>query len=155
MTTRDQQENFAQDRQGNVNRELDTIRAQGGMELDDGLVEIQGGQSDTPLVAMEIPDDARSVSLSEVHIHNNSPGPGVYTILSATLDSGGSIVGTTERTVPVNVSSGSTRIFSYTGKEFNEDAIAVVGDTTGWVGLGVYVDRPEEIEPDSTITESP
>lgn len=154
MTTRDQQENFSQDRQGNVNREIDTLRGQGGMESGDGIAEIAEGDQGTPIVAMEIPDDARSAMLSEVHVHNNSTGPGVYEVYSVTLDSGGAVT-RTRRTVPVNVSAGNTRIFSYTGKEFTGEAIAVMGDSTGFVGLGVYVDRPEEIEPDSTITESP
>lgn len=151
--TRDQNERFEQDRLGNVNRRLDDVRAQGGMSDSNGLVDVT--QDGSNLILYEIPEDVSQVNIDEVHAHNGLTSDGTFNIHSATLDADGNIATTTRRSVPLDVTAENTRIHSYTGEEFSEDAIVVSADFDGTIGVGVYVDRPEEYEPFAEQEESP
>jgi hypothetical protein len=160
--TRDQIENFQQDRQGNVEREIDPVRGQDGMDAStndngnpQGLLNIAAGDTGTDQILYELPDDADSVHIEEMHLHNSSSSDGSMTILEATLADDGTIDSTTERTVPFNVGTGVSRTIPYTGREISGDAIAVNSDSEGWVGVGIYTDKPEEYEPNAEQTASP
>lgn len=153
--TREQKENFAQDRLGNVNRELDPVRSISGMEEGDGLVAIAAGDVGSQVVMMEIPDDAAGFSLMEIHAYNSTTSAGTFQLHSATLDDTGTITSTTRRSVPFNVGSEVGRTISYSGKEFSEDAVVVVSQFEGEVGIGGNMDRPEELEPATEQTSGP
>lgn len=147
--SRNENENFSQDRLGNSNRELDSIRGQDGMDAGgdspSGLLEVTTGDDDgaTDLVVLELPDDAEGFHLDELHAHNNTGGPETFSVFSATLNDDGTVDTTTRRSVPMNVAAGVARTISYSGKEFNEDAIVVTSNFTGHIGVGGYMDIPE------------
>lgn len=147
--SRNETENFSQDRLGNSNRELDSIRGQDGMEEDantpSGLIEVTTGDDDgaTDLTVLELPDDAEGFHLEELHAHNGTGAAENFSVFSATLADDGTVDTTTRRSVPMNVAAGVTRTISYSGKEFNEDAIVVTSNFTGYIGVGGYMDIPE------------
>lgn len=161
--TREQNENFSQDRLGNVNRELDDVRGQDGMDATttdgnpNGILEVTTGDDDgaTDLIIMEIPDGASGFNLDEIHAFNSSSAEANFSIFTATLNDDGTIDTTTRRSVPYNVAASTGRTISYVGKEFGDDAIVVQSNFTGHIGLGGYMDRPEELEPASEQTVAP
>lgn len=160
---RTENETFKQDRQGNVRRDIDEVRGLDGMEEVDGdgdpngIVEIVTGDDDgaTDVILFHIPDDASGFHLEEVHAHNGSADPGTFTVYTATLNDDGTVNTTTRRSVPLDVDAGATRTISYSGREFEDDAIVVNSNFTGFIGTGGYTDKPEEIEPASEQTEAP
>lgn len=153
--TRNQEEQFTQDRLGNVNRNLDPIRAIDGMEEGRGLTEVLVGEEDTPLVLLEIPSGASGFHIEEVHGHNSSDGDGTFTLWSATLDDAGEIDQLTKRSVPFNVGGGVTRTIPYSGKEFGEDAVVIQSGFEGEIAVGGYMDHREEHEPSTEQRQAP
>lgn len=153
--TRSQEEQFTQDRLGNVNRELDAIRALTGMEDGSGLETIAAGDTGTDVILMEIPEDASGFHLNELHAYNESTSDSTFQIFSATLDDTGAVDTTTARSVRLNVGAEVGRTISYSGKEFGEDAVVVVSQFAGDIAIGGYMDRPEELEPSTEQTSTP
>lgn len=145
---RSQEEQYEQDRHGNVNRKLDRLRAQDGMDADGngGLLEVAAGDVDTDLVLYELPESVDGVIATEVHAHNGGDSDGTFSLYSAELDGDGNITSTTRRSVPIEVVLSATRIHSYEGKEFDADAIVVNSSFEGHIGVGVVVDNKEETE---------
>lgn len=134
------------DRDGDVNREIDEYRARFGMHAGDGLVSIAGGDTGTELICHEIPDDVRGAVIDEIHIYNSGSGGGVV-LKKATLDSQGNINSTTPISVPIQVSSGTTRVVSYKGEPVEADAIVVESTFAGSVGVGGWHDFREQDNP--------
>lgn len=175
--SREQVETFSQDRSGNVNRDIDPIRGQGGMlgqqvnsELGmtaRGLTEIASPDTGVYQDLMVLFPDAGRFNVEEIHIFNSGDSEGTYTLYEAI--SKGMAGGQTEpqyteqRSVPINVPAGSTKVVSYTGKEFgdiqgdrgtntdpyNFPLIQVMASEPGFVGIGGYVRAEEEVEPTS------
>lgn len=160
--TRPQRETFSQDRLGNVNRELDLIRGLDGMDASEdedgiprGLVEIEEENTDEYTLLMAIPEDASGFHLEEIHLHNSEAEGGSAYLASVTLDAEGDVDETTIRSTPLNVSGENTRTVSYSGREFSEDAIAVNAAFEGYVAIGGYMSRLEELEPAIEQEETP
>lgn len=150
--TRDEVEEYEQDNLGNVSRKIDTIRAQEGMsaETDSGILIIGSADTGGNLVVYTPPTHADEYYLSEIHVRNSAGSAGDYYIQEATLDSGGSITGTTRRSIDYNVASGADETQDYGGEAFT-DALAVNSDFGGQVGVEVIVDHNEATEPENTI----
>lgn len=156
--TRQQEEQFEQDRLGNVRRKLDTLRAQAGMwgeDDDNGIVNIAGGETDTMTVLYSLPTHTQESILVEVHAHNSNPTSGTtFSLYELDLDGAGAITGSTRRSVPIEVTSATTRILSYEGLPFDK-AIGVQSEFEGHIGVGVIDDHHEEEEPASEQTAAP
>lgn len=156
--TRQQEEQYEQDRVGNVRRKLDTLRAQAGMwgeDDDNGIVNIAGGETNTMTTLYSLPTHAQQSILVEVHAHNSNPTSGTtFSIYELDLDSGGTITGSTRRSVPIEVGSAETRIITYEGLPFGK-AIGVESEFEGHIGVGVIDDHHEENEPESEQTTAP
>jgi hypothetical protein len=159
--TREQNENFAQDRLGNVNRVLDDVRAQAGNDAStdsngnpEGLVDVAGGDTGSDLVVFAVPEGAASFNVEEISAYNSGGTEDTFQILEAELDDDGNITSTTARSVPFNVGAGISRTISYEGREF-AGAVAVNSNFEGTIGVGGKMDRPEELEPASEQTEAP
>lgn len=156
--SREEVEKYAQDRLGNVRRDIDELRAaegQAGLDTGDGIVEVTSGETGTPVLAYSAPTHASQVILTGLDAFN-SVGSGYNTVkvLEAELDSNGSITSTTQRSVPIQVGSGSTRTEDYEGLPF-ENHIAVESEFEGQIGVSVISDHHEEDEPAYTTQESP
>lgn len=153
---RNRVENYQQDRLGNVNRELDELRAQEGMVgTDDDNMGIQTiGSADTGsnLLVFSKPTHADRVILDLIHAHNSGDAAGTFQIFDAVLDGNGAISSTTRRSVPINVANGSTRSIGYEGKPF-ENAIAINSGFEGEIGLAVISDHDQSSEPNIEQTE--
>lgn len=165
MPSREQREQFEQDRLGNVRRRLDEIRGQTGNHAEtdsnsdpQGLENIAGGETGSDQILMRIPDTARAFHLTRIHAHNSGSSEDTFVIKEATLTSGGAVDTSTDRTVPINVAASKTRFIDYGGEEFdqnNVDAIVVNSNFAGDIGIEGYMDRPEEEEPNTEITGTP
>lgn len=158
--TRDSVENYKQDRLGNSRKELDTLRAQegkNGLGNDDGLVEIQGtganpGNTGVDTLIYSLPTHAQQAIITQITAFNSlGSGDNTFTIAEADLGSGGSVTSTTQRSVPMNVGSGSTQIFEYEGLPFDK-AIAVNSEFQGQIGVAVISDHQEGHESASEQT---
>jgi hypothetical protein len=136
-------EPFVIDRDGDVNREIDEYRARFGMHNGDGLVSISGEEIGSEIICHEIPDDVRGAVIDEIHIHNSGTG-GTVVLKKATLDSQGVVISTTLISVPIQVSSDTTRVVSYKGEPVEADAIVVDSDFTGTIGVGGWHDFREQ-----------
>lgn len=148
---RERNEQYKQDRVGTSVRELDSYRAADGMSEDNGKVSVDGSGPGTPFVVHEIPSSARGVVLYEIHAHNSSGSAGTFRVWSGTYvdptaDSP-TVDTVTERSVPYNVSSATTRTLPYVGMAFEEDFIAVTSSFAGEIGVGVYNDHRVYEEP--------
>jgi hypothetical protein len=175
---RNEQEEYEQDRLGNVYRKLDRVRAEDGYSEDNGIITINttAGAVDTEATATEIvydlPDDVQQAHLVEIVINNKSADDSGsdlsvdYTIQDSTLDSNGNIDTTTKRSVTDTVGTGSRDEVEYTGREFSDGAIVIdaeseqpsAGNTATLeieVGVSVYADHLEEYEGTTEITTSP
>lgn len=149
--TREQEVQFEQDRLGNENRKLDTLRAQEGMVgggTEEGIAEFSTAETGAAKVLFSLPTNASRAFLTELHAYNSTGTGGTYSLFEADLDGSGSIVSTTRRSVPIEVVSIATRINSYAGMEFDK-AIAVNSEFGGFIGAGLIVDHDEEDEPES------
>lgn len=141
-------EQYQQDSLGNVNREIDDVRGQAGMEEDNGLITIESGDVDTETVIMEIPDDVQDVYIYQIDAYNAGAESSTFTLSEVTLDDDDDITSSTQRTIRESVGSETSRTISYTGGSFDADAIAVTSSFEGDIGIGVYLDSREEHEPD-------
>lgn len=149
--SREQEVQFEQDRLGNENRKLDTLRAAEGMagaSTEDGIVEIDSAVSGNVQVLYSFPTHVDRAFAQELHAYNSTGTAGTYSLYEVTLDGAGSVASSERRSVPIHVASVSTRINSYLGLEFDR-AIGVDADFEGFVGVGLVVDHDEENEPQS------
>lgn len=152
--TRQEEEQFEQDRLGNSRRKLDTLRAQEGNVGggDDGLLEFTtSAQTGTQRVLYSLPTHASQVIVTKLQAHNSQGTAGSFYISEADLDGNGSITSTTRRSVNINVGSLETSTTEYEGKPF-EKAIAVQSEFQGQIGVAVISDHHEEDEPASEVT---
>ena len=146
---REGREQYEQDRLGNVNRKLDTLRAQEGMkgtDTEEGISEITSVETGNIQVLYSLPSHASRAILTELHATNTQASGGFYSLYSLDLDGSGSIVSSDRRSVPIEVVSQATRINSYEGLPF-EKAVGVDSDFQGYIGAGFVVDHDEEDEP--------
>jgi len=150
----DRVEQYQQDSLGNINREIDDVRGQAGMEEGSGLTTIETADVDSEVVLMELPDDAQAAYVYQIDAYNALATAGTFTLSEVTLDSGGNITSSTQRTIRESVGSETSRTISYTGGSFDADAIAVTSSFEGDIGVGVYLDSREEYEPDFEQTNS-
>lgn len=146
---REGREQYEQDRLGNVNRKLDTLRAQEGMkgaDDEEGIAEITSADTGSLQLLYSLPTHVSRAILTELHATNTQSTAGFYSLYEVDLDGSGNITGNTRRSVPLEVTSQATRINSYEGLPF-EKAVAVDSDFEGFVGAGFVVDHDEEDEP--------
>lgn len=147
--TREQEVQYEQDRLGNENRKLDTLRAQEGMagENDEtGIVNIGSASTGTDVIAYSLPTHVDEAIVTELHAYNSTGTGGTYSLFELDLDGNGSVVSSTRRSVPIEVVSEATRINSYEGLPFDK-AIGVNADFEGFVGVGLIADHKEYNEP--------
>lgn len=151
----DRVENYQQDRLGNTRRELDQLRAQEGMagsdSDDEGIQEVGTADTGSDLLVYSTPTHSDRVILDLVHAHNSAASEGTFQLFEASLNSSGSIVSTTRRSVPINVAAGVTRAIGYEGIPF-ENSIAVNSEFAGQVGVAVISDHDQSSEPESEQT---
>ena len=157
MPPRDEEVQYEQDRLGNEYRKLDRLRAQEGMKGDsaddEGLVVIGTADTGTDLLVYSKPTHAQQFMLDLIHAHNSQDTKASFEILEAELDGAGNITSTTKRSVPIPVTSVTTRAVGYEGIPF-ENALAVNSDFAGEIGVAVISDHHEENEPASEQTTS-
>lgn len=140
-------EKYAQDHLGNVNREIDDVRGQSGMDEQSGLTEIEEGEEGTPKVVMEVPYDVQNAYIYQIDAYNASEQDSHFRLHEAELDNQGNIIHTSRRSVRHTVAEETSRTISYTGDGFSSDAIVVTSEFEGDIGVGVYLDSREEHEP--------
>ena len=153
--TRGQEESFSQDRLGNVNRDIDPVRGQDGMEDERGFTVIEGGDTDEPVIIMEIPDGASGFHLDSIHAYNDDSADGTVQVWSATLTNMGTVDELTEKSIRYVVPQDEDRQISYVGKEFDEEAVVVQSSFEGDIALGGFMDHKEEQEPAAEQREAP
>lgn len=146
--TREEETQFEQDRFGNENRKLDTLRAREGMLDSDsqGITEITSANTSSVVTLYSLPTHADRAIPVELHAYNGDSVDGTYSIYDAELDGSNNVTASTRRSVPIEVTSQSTRINSIHGEPV-EEAIAVSSDFEGWVAVGVIADHDQENEP--------
>jgi len=159
---REQETQYEQDRFGNERRKLDTLRAREGFEgLDtqEGISDITSLDTSTGVddtgniqIAYSLPTRADRVILDEAHAYNGDSIDATYSLYELDLDSNGNITGQTRRSVPVQVSSQSTRVVSLHGKPY-ESAIGVASEFEGKIAVGVIVDHDQSTEESIVQTE--
>lgn len=154
---RRESESYKQDHLGNVRRELDDYRArEGGVAGGtDGHVDVTADDTDTDLVAYELPDHANQVILEQVMTRaDDGTGGGTVTVYSATLADDGTIDTTTQRGVPLDMAAAGTDAHDIVTAPFSDDAIVINASVASEVSLGVLSDHFEESEPASEETQS-
>lgn len=156
--TREQTEQFEQDRHGNVRRSLDEHRARdgnGGMDGENGIVSVAAGDSGTTQTVFVIPDDASQAILETITLYNNTANAATFHVEEATLNDDGSVDTSTRRSVTRTLAADDERDLEYTGRPFTEDAIAINVSEAAEVGVGVILDHYEEEEPAAVQTDAP
>jgi hypothetical protein len=148
---RDENTQYEQDRLGNENRKLDTLRGQEGQQTgDSGLTEIGSADTDSVNTLYTLPDHADRVFVTRAYGFNSvASGNNTFTLFDVELDSDGNITSSNRRSVPLTVGSASTDHYEYEGRAFEND-IGVESEFEGWVGIGLVVDHDEESEDLST-----
>lgn len=143
--SREENVNYKQDRLGNERKELDELRAQEGMvegtETEDGITQVQTQDTGSLNLIYEKPEHANEAILSFIHAYNSlSTSGSTFSLYEVETDDNGSITSQTRRTVPLNVTQGSTRTIGYEGLPFEED-IAIESEFGGYVGVAVISDN--------------
>jgi len=155
---RDSETQYEQDRLGNEKAKLDELRAQegnSGLGTSDGIVNIGSADTGVYKTAYSIPTHASRVIAVQVWGFNSvGSGNNTFTLGEATLNGTGSIVSTTQRSVPIAVGSGSTRVETYKGLPFTK-AIAVSSEFQGQVGVAVISDHDREDDTAVEVTQTP
>lgn len=148
---RDKQEQYEQDRLGNVYRKLDTLRgARGQVEESptEGLLVIASGDTDSDLALFSQPTDAEQLIVTEVWGFNSGPsGNNSFHLIEGEPDGAGALTNTTRRSVDIVVDSAATRREEYSGESFT-DAIGVNSEFAGQVAVGIIEDHRESSEQD-------
>lgn len=154
---REEEVQYEQDRLGNENRRLDDLRAQegkNGLTNDDGLVEIGSADTGSSVLIYSKPTHAQQVIPIQLTAFNSvGSGTNTFVLEEATLDGSNNITSTTQRSVPIEVSSGETRIVDYHGLPADR-ALSVDSEFQGQIGVAVISDHQEEHEPASEQTEA-
>lgn len=147
--TRGEEVQYEQDELGNERRKLDNLRAQEGMSGttsdDSGIASIGTAETGSDVLLLSKPTHADEMILDLIHAYN-SQSSDTFRIKQATLDGSNSISSTTQRSVPINVDSESTREIDYEGDAFDK-AIAVESQFQGEIGIAVISDHKETSEP--------
>jgi len=141
--SREGREQFEQDRLGNVRRKLDPLRAQEGMkgvDSEEGIAEIGTQDTGSIQVLYSLPSHTDRAIVTELHATNTQSTGGFYSLYELDLDGSGSVVSSTRRSVPLQVTSQATRINSYEGLPF-EKAIGVDSEFAGMIGVGLISDH--------------
>lgn len=149
----DRQEQFEQDRLGNVRRKLDEYRAREGNVGGgtDGIVTIAAGDAGTDVVVYDPPDHADETILLEVRVRDTSGGAITFTVQEAELNDDGTVASTTQRSITQDVAANDTTVLEYIGEPFT-DAVAVNASGACEAGVGVITDHEEASEPESEQT---
>lgn len=149
--TRDQEEQFEQDRLGNVRRKLDRLRAaEGHVEStpESGIKEIGSADTGSALMLMSLPTHADALMVTEIWGYNSvGSGSNTFHLLEGEPDGTGGMSNTTRRTVDIEVNSSNTRRLDYSGEPFQK-SIGVESEFQGQVSVGVISDHRESSEPD-------
>lgn len=150
---REEVEKYEQDRHGNVHRELDSLRAQGGMRGadadDEGILQVLSDETASNTVLYSIPTDADQVIVKEIHAHNSEGSDNTFQLLEAQLDNNGNITSTTRRSINYVIHSNDDEKIDYHGRPFTS-AVAVNSEFAGEIGVAVIEDHKESSEPDLT-----
>lgn len=148
--SREEHEEYAQDAEGNVYRNLDEFRARRGQvegTPSEGLVVVGSGDTGSDLAVFSQRSDEDELIVTEVWGHNSGPGGGnTFHLLEGDTDGSGGISNTTRRSVDIEVESGNTRREPYVGEGFTR-AIGVQSEFAGQVAVGVMSDHKESTEP--------
>lgn len=152
---RDEQVEYGKDHLGNEVPSFEETLSLDGMEVDDGLVQVQGGDTGTDLVAIEIPDDVQGLHVVAIHAYNGSGGDGTFHLKTSDLDNNGDPTNTTRRSIPIPVVDGSARFVGFDGKQFDDEAVVINSEFSGWIGLAYRPYRPESLEPNTTDYSTP
>lgn len=154
--SRDKTEEYQQDRLGNVRRKIDELRAKegnNGLDSDNGLVNVGSADTGSVNLLYSAPTHASQVIVDQLSAFNSvGSGDNTFTLYEVELDGSNSITSSTQRSVPINVSSGSTSFTDYHGEPFSA-SIGVSSEFQGQIGVGVFSDHHEEEEPASEQTE--
>lgn len=151
---RQQEEQYEQDRLGNTNRKLDTLRAQegnaGGFDNGEGLTRVTSAETGSAQSVYSAPTHASRAWVTAVWAFN-SVGSGLNTfhLVGGTANSGGAngaFSNTTRRSIDIEVASGNTRREPFGSLEFTHD-IGVVSEFEGQVGVELIIDHDQEDEP--------
>lgn len=157
--SRNEVEQYEQDRLGNVRRKLDELRASTGQVAgqEEGLV-IVDGNTGTDLIAYSETADVDEAILLDIVAHNSAPsGDNTFHIVTGDIDSNndGQLSNTTRRSVDYVVDGSIfTKSFEYRGKPFTQ-SIGVNSEFEGQVAVGVVEAREEETETDTEDTSTP
>lgn len=157
--SREQIEEYEQDRLGNVRRKLDRLRAveghAGGFDNGQGIARIQSGDTDSAVTVYSSPTHTDRAMLLEVWGFN-TVGSGFNTFHLVEGDAHGSALmsNTTRRTIDIEVNSGNTRKEQIRAEPFTRD-IGVVSEFEGQIGIAVISDHREEVESDTETTVTP
>jgi hypothetical protein len=145
----ERQENYAQDRTGDVHRQMDEVTSEDGMVQGEGLITLTS--DDTPEVVYEVPEDATKVHIVKIEIVNRAGGTAEVLIEDSDLDDQGNIqTPTLPRTPSYPTSDGERLAVEFRGEEVREQAITAQATTTPVdVGVAVQVDHREYTEPAS------
>lgn len=158
--TREEVEQYEQDRLGNVRRKLDELRAQGGQVASnrEGFVEVKSNRTGTDVIVYSQTAGVDEAIILEIVAHNSAPsGSNTIHLVEGPTDANnaGQISNSTRRSVDYVVeASDHTKRIEYHGKEFTEN-IGVNAEFAGQVAVGVVEVREEETEPNTEDTSTP
>lgn len=157
--TRDSEVQYEQDRLGNENRKLDTLRAQGGKVVSDneGILLLNSNESGQDRTVYSKRTDQDELIAIQITAYNSAPsGNNTFHLVGGNPDSGnvGQMSNTTRRSVDFEVQSNNTRIIEYEGKPFSS-SIGVNSEFGGQFGVAVIEDRKEEVERNTEDTSTP
>lgn len=149
--TREEREQFEQDRHGNVNRKLDQFRARAGNVGNDdetGITQIDSAETGTSQILYSIPTHVDEAIVTRIYAFDSNPSGGdTFFLEELTLDGAGNITSSQRRSVPIQVNSNATRTEPYEGAPFTQ-AIGVTSNFEGHVAVGLIEDHDQSSEPD-------
>lgn len=155
----DRQVQIEQDRLGNENKKLDSLRAQGGQvnSNNEGLLLLNSNESGQDRTVYSKRTDQDELVLMEIHAYNSAPsGDNTFHVVEGNPDSSnaGQMSNTTRRSVQYEVLSNNTRIIEYVGKPFAA-SIGVNSEFGGQFAVGIIEDRKEYTETNTEDTSTP
>jgi len=152
--SREEYEKYVADKEGNSYREIDSLRAQEGVKglgTKNGLENIGSADTGTVQLLFSRPTHATRMWVKSVTGFNSvGSGANTLTLYDVVLGSGGSITSQTQRSVPLNVSSGSTQTFNYDGDAFSHH-VGVSSEFQGQIGVAVISEHQESDEPAESV----
>lgn len=151
---RKENELFKQDDLGNVQRELDPVRASVGSSAGgDDPAGYVTASADTYDAVYEIPMDAREFYLELVKVANATGADEDLVIHEGDRDGSGGFENVVQRSVTHTIGDGTSETIEYRGEAFTSDVVLVESADGVEVAVGGYLNTPEEYEPQSEETE--